>query len=109
MRTSLPLPDLRKVLRDDRKRREDRADHGTTLETPLFTEDVSTATLKPQASHNSHVKQTAWSMDWAPSEVVVADPTLLDGESGPERLVQKSAPGMTVIFKKNQGGRGGGG
>ena len=43
-------------------------------------------------------------MDWAPSEVVVADPTLLDGESGPERLVQKSAPGMTVIFKKNQGG-----
>lgn len=58
-----------------------------TLETPLFTEDVSTATLKPQTSHNSHVKQKAWSVDSAPSEVVVADPTLLVGESGPERLM----------------------
>lgn len=65
------------------------------------------ATLKPQASHNSHATQKAWSVDRAPSGVVVADPALPDGESGPERRMQKSAPGMTVTFKKWGGGGGG--
>lgn len=68
------------------------------------------ATLKPQASHDSHVTQKAWSVD-GPSEVVVAYPASPDGDSGPERCMQKSAPGMPVTFKTLGGGRwvGGGG